>query len=74
MDPLRRGIITIQVMTVAEVSATDEDPVHALLEGAQDVMRRHTRRTHHPNHAHIARVLQSTDPSQVSGSVYSPGA
>jgi hypothetical protein len=72
--PLVRRVITIQVMAVTEVSAADENAVHALLEGAQQVVRGHAGRAHHPHHAHVARVLQTTDPSQVSSSVRSPGA
>jgi len=60
-------------MAVSEVSATDKNAVDALLKSAEKVVRGYTGRTHHPDHAHIGWVLQTTDPSQVSSSVCSPG-
>jgi len=61
-------------MTFAKVSAAYKDAVHPLLKGKQDMMRRHTGRAHHPDGPDVRRVLQPTDPSQVSSSVCSPRA
>jgi len=61
-------------MAFTEVSAAHEDSVHALLKGAQDVVRGNTGGTHHSYHANVGRILQTTDPSQVSSSICSPGA
>jgi len=59
-------------MAFTQMSPSHKDTVHALLEGKQYMMGRHTCGTHHPDGSDIRRVLQSTDPSQVSGSVCSP--
>ena len=59
-------------MAFSEMSAADEHTVHALLKSPQDMMRRHTCRAHDPHGPHIRRVLQTTDPSQVSSRVHSP--
>lgn len=67
-------IITIQVIAFAQMSAADKHPVDPLLKGEQDMMRRHTTTAHYPDGANIRRVLQTTDPSQVSSGVRSPGA
>jgi hypothetical protein len=56
------------------MSAAHEYPVHPLLEGTQHVMRRDASRAHHPYDPDVCRILQSTDPSQVSSGVRSPGA
>ncbi len=68
------GVITVQVMAVTKVSPADEDAVHPVLKGAQDVVRRYARRAHHPDDPDITRVLQTTDPSQVSSGIRSPRA
>jgi len=66
------GIITVQVIAFTEVSSPDKDPVHPLLESKQNMMRRHTPTAHYPDSPNIRRVLQTTDPSQVSSGVCSP--
>jgi hypothetical protein len=59
-------------MAFSEMSAAHKNTVHPLLKSAQDMVRRYTRRAHHPHGLDIRRVLQTTDPSQVSSSVHSP--
>jgi hypothetical protein len=59
-------------MAVSQVSPTHKYTVSALLKGKQDVVRGNTGRTHHPYDPDIRRVLQTTDPSQVSSGVCSP--
>jgi len=71
-DPLVGCVITIQVMAFPEVSPAHKNAVYPLLEGPQDMVRRHAGRAHHANRSNIARVLQSTNPSQVSSGVCSP--
>ncbi len=66
-------IITVQVMAVSEVSPTDVDTVYALLKRPQDMVRGYARGTHHSDDPDIRRVLHTTDPSQVSSGVCSPG-
>ena len=61
-------------MAVTEASSTHKDSVDPLLEGAEYVMRRHTGGTHHPDDPNIGRILNTTDPSQVSSGVCSPRA
>jgi hypothetical protein len=38
-DSLLRGIITIQVIAFAQVSATDKNPINPPLEGEKDMVR-----------------------------------
>jgi hypothetical protein len=73
-DAFLSGDITVQVIAVALVSAADKDPVHTFLEGQDDVMGGDAPTAHDPNHPDVGRVLQPTDPGQVSSGVRSPGA
>jgi hypothetical protein len=73
-DPLLGGQITIQVITFAQASAADEHTIHPALKGQKNVVRRNPTTAHHPNGTNIRRVLQTTDPSQVSSGICSPGA
>ena len=66
-------IITVQVMAVSKASPTHKHAIHAFLKSAQNMVRRDSARAHHSNHPNIGRVLQSTNPSQVSSGVCSPG-
>ena len=70
--PFSCSYITIQVMTVSLVSPAHKDAVHTLLKSQEDMVGRNTGRTHDPNHADVGRVLQTTDPSQVSSGICSP--
>jgi len=73
-DPLFSKLVTVQVTAIADVSPADENTVDALLEGQQDMVRRDAPSAHDPHDADVRRVLQPTDPSQVSSGVCSPGA
>ena len=73
-NPFFSGIITIQVIAFTQASATDKNPIYPALKGEKDMMRRDAATTHNPDGANIRRVLQTTDPSQVSSSICSPGA
>jgi hypothetical protein len=55
------------------VSATHKNTINPLLKGKDDVVRRDASTAHDPNNPDIGRVLQPTDPSQVSSRVCSPG-
>ena len=61
-------------MAVAQVSPAHEYTVHPLLKSTQDMVRRNTGGTHDPNGTDVRRILQSTNPSQVSSGVRSPCA
>ena len=61
-------------MTFAETSASHKDAVGPCLQGLQHVMGRYRPGTHNPNDPDRRRILHSTDPSQVSGGISSPGA
>jgi hypothetical protein len=61
-------------MTFAETSASHKDTIGPGLQRLQDIMRRDRTGTHDSNDPDRRRILHSTDPSQVSGSVSSPGA
>jgi hypothetical protein len=56
------------------MSATHKNTVHPLLEGSEHMVRRDASRAHHPDNTNICRVLHTTDPSQVSSGICSPGA
>jgi hypothetical protein len=60
-------------MTFAETSASHKDTVGPCLQGLQDIVGRYRPGTHDPNDPDRRRILHSTDPSQVSGSISSPG-
>jgi hypothetical protein len=61
-------------MAVAEVSPTHENTVGALLKGFENKIRGDAPGTHYPNHPDIRRVLQPTDPGQISTGVSTPVA
>jgi hypothetical protein len=61
-------------MAIPLPSPAHKHAVYALLKRQQYVVRRNARRAHHPDYPHIGRILQSTNPSQVSSRVCSPGA
>jgi hypothetical protein len=60
-------------MAVSEPSATHENAVHAFLKSTQNMVGGDATRAHHAHHPNVRRVLQTTDPSQVSSGVCSPG-
>lgn len=68
------GQITIQVIAFTQTSAAYEDAIDSALKSKKNMMRRNAATTHHPDGTNIRRVLQTTDPSQVSSCVCSPGA
>jgi hypothetical protein len=72
--PFIRHDITRLVMTFTETSAGYKDAIRPCLQGLQDIMRRYRPGTHHPDDPDRSRILHSTDPSQVSRSISSPGA
>jgi hypothetical protein len=71
--PFIRHDITRLVMAFAETSAGDKDAICPCLQGLQDIMRGDRPGTHDPNDPDRRRILHSTDPSQVSGRIGSPG-
>jgi hypothetical protein len=71
--PFIRHHITRLVMTFAEASAGHKDAVRPCLQGLQDIMGRDRPGAHHPDDPDRGRILHSTDPSQVSGCISSPG-
>jgi hypothetical protein len=66
--------ITIQVMTVADVSAAYQDAIRAFLKGLQDEVGRNAPGTHHPDNPDIGRILDAADPGKVSAGVCAPVA
>jgi len=56
------------------MSATDKNAVNPLLKGPEHMMRGNAPRAHHPDNPDVGRILHTTDPSQVSSGVRSPGA
>jgi len=65
--------ITRLVMTFAKTSAGHKDAVRPCLQSLQDVVGRDRPGAHHPDDPDRRRILHSTDPSQVSRSISSPG-
>ena len=66
--------ITIQVIAFTQVSAAYENAIHTLLKCPQHMMGGHAPGTHDTDDPDICRVLHTTDPSQVSSGIRSPGA
>jgi len=56
------------------MSPAHKNAVDSLLKRLQHMMGRHAPGTHDPDDPHICRILHTTDPSQVSSGVRSPGA
>jgi len=55
------------------MSAAHKDAVDTLLECPEHMMGRHATGTHDAYDPDICRILHTTDPSQVSSSIRSPG-
>lgn len=55
------------------MSAAHENTVDALLKRFEHMMCRYTPGTHDPDNLDVCRVLHTTDPSQVSSGIRSPG-
>jgi hypothetical protein len=72
-QPFLSHDITRLVMTFTETSASHKDAVGPCLQGLQDIEGGYRPGTHDPNDPDRRRILHSTDPSQVSGSISSPG-
>jgi len=60
-------------MTFTKMSAGYKDAIRTRLQGLQDIMGRYRPGTHDPDDSDRSGILHSTDPSQVSGSISSPG-
>src|SRR4030042_6372153 len=71
--PFTRHDITRLVMTFTKTSAGYKDAIRTRLQGLQDIMGRYRPGTHDPDDSDRSGILHSTDPSQVSGSISSPG-
>jgi hypothetical protein len=67
MEHLFGLYITIQVMTVADVSPCHQYAVCALLKCLEDKIGVDPTRTHDPDDPHIGRVLKTADARKVSG-------
>jgi hypothetical protein len=67
-------VITFQVMTFAQVSAHQDDPVGSPVERFEDQIRVHHARAHHPHGAHVGRILQPGDACQISAGIGAPVA
>jgi hypothetical protein len=66
--------ITVQVMTVTDVSPGDQHAISAKLEGLQEKTMVYSPRTHDTNDPNIGRILYPTHPSQIRGCVSTPVA
>ncbi len=56
------------------MSATHKNTVDTLLKRSENMMGRHATGARDPNNPDICRILHTTDPSQVSSGIRSPGA
>ncbi len=56
------------------MSAAHKNTVGTLLKRSENMMRRHAAGARDPNSPDICRILHTTDPSQVSSGICSPGA
>jgi hypothetical protein len=66
--------ITVQVMAFTEVSAHDDDAVGSLAQGTHHQVRMDHPRAHHPDGAHVGRVLQPGDAGEVAAGIGAPVA
>ena len=66
--------ITFQVMTVADVSAGNQDAVRSFLESLEQKAVIDSARTHQPYQADIGRILHTGHPGQVSPGISAPVA
>jgi hypothetical protein len=73
-DRLFRFDITIQVMTIADVSPGHEHSVCAPLKGLEHEVRVDLSRAHDPDQLQVGRVLKTADPGQVRSGVSAPVA
>jgi len=64
--------ITIQVMTVADVSAGDQDAVGAILESLEDKIGVDPPGTHDADDAQVRRILESAHPGEVGRGIGAP--
>jgi hypothetical protein len=71
-DALGGHVITVQVMAVADVSAAHKDPIRALLEGLEDVMRRDGGGAHDANVPDVGRILESAYAGEVRPGIGAP--
>ena len=72
MEHLFGLYITIQVMTVADVSPCHQYAVGALLKCLEDKIGVDPARTHDPDDPHIGRVLKTADARKVSSRICTP--
>jgi len=61
-------------MAVADVSAAYKNAVRPFLEGLENKIRGDPAGTHDPYHSNVGRVLQPTDPCQISAGIGAPVA
>ena len=73
-DPLDGHVITIQVMAIADVSPSHQDPVRSALKRSQEVMRRYGGGTHDPYGPEVGGVLKPAHPCQIRCTVSTPVA
>jgi hypothetical protein len=66
--------ITIQVMTVADVSPSHQHAVGAGFKGLQNKVGIDPARTHHPDNPHIGRILKPAHPRKISSGIGAPVA
>jgi hypothetical protein len=59
-------------MAVAHVSSGNQDTVGTHLQSFEDKIGTHTAGTHHPNDAHVGRILKAADACQVSCRIGTP--
>jgi hypothetical protein len=71
---MKRFVITILVMTIPELSASDEYAIYPVEQGLQDIDRINRARAHHPHDPNVRRVLETRGSSQISASIGTPVA
>jgi hypothetical protein len=67
-------VITIQVMTVAQVSPHDNDAVKPPIQGVHHQPGMHHTGTHGPNDPHVGRILQPGNTGQITTGIGAPVA
>ena len=64
--------IAVDAVALTGMAADHQHAVGALLKGPNDVVGRHRSRAHHPDRAHVGRVLKAADTRQIGAGIAAP--
>jgi hypothetical protein len=67
-------VVTVPVMALAEMSASDENAVCAIDKTVQEKHGVYSARAHNPDHPDVGRILKPRHPSRISRRIATPVA